>query len=86
MAIRISTHSFTLTSPAEVARMCSGPSEARSPEVRACEDVDGKIEKPWKRCSYTSAREATILLLARARARFVNLTSNNVAKLKFKAT
>ena len=44
--MNLSTHSFTLTSLADVARMCSGPSEDRSSEVCACEDVDGKIEKP----------------------------------------
>ena len=86
MVMKLSTHSFTLTSPADVARMCSGPSEERSSEVCACEDVDGKIEKPCTRCSYTSALEATILILPAARARFMNLASNTVAKLKFKAT
>ena len=46
MVMKLSTHSFTLTSPAEVAGMRSGCNEERSSEVCACEDVDDKIEKP----------------------------------------
>ena len=74
MAMKLSTHSFTLTNPAEVAGMRCGCSDEQSSEVCTCEDVDGNIENLQKCCSYTSAREATILLLARARARFVNLS------------
>ena len=46
MVMKLSTHSFTFTSPAEVAGMRSGSGEERSSEVCACEDVDGEIEKP----------------------------------------
>ena len=46
MIMKLSTHSFTITSAADVARMCSGPSEERSSEVCACDDVDGKSGKP----------------------------------------
>ena len=44
MVMKLSTHSFTLTSPAEVAGMRCGCSEERSPEVCDSEDVDGDIE------------------------------------------
>ena len=46
MVMKLSTHSFTLTSPAEVAGKRSGCSEERKSEVCACEDMDGDIEKP----------------------------------------
>ena len=46
MVMKLSTHSFTFRSPAEVAGMRCGYSEERSSEVCAWEDVDGNIEKP----------------------------------------
>ena len=46
MVMKLSTHSFTLTSPAEVAGMRSGCSEERSSELCAYEDNDGDIETP----------------------------------------
>ena len=46
MVMKLSTHSFTSTSPAEVAGMRSGSGEERSSEVCACEDIDGDVETP----------------------------------------
>ena len=82
MVMKLSTHSFTFTSPAEVAGMRSGCSGERNPEVCRCEDVDGTIEKPAKRCSCKSALMLTLTRLAAARARSMTFTSSTGGNLQ----